>query len=236
MKQDRMDINRGMEEEQVRHSYPYLTLPDLKSHLHPKFVIFDAGKKLDKLYNQDIKSNPVYGKFVKDYPNAEKTRDLYIAWTRKPPDNAREDKTYYDPENYVILDGPVLQDIHDDLQLPDDDSEYEEGRAATRTVAWRCGDMPYVVPRTRSMGMAGDGNGQGGTTKKKGETTKKRKAPVKKRKVLSGSFSHNQQLLSEAALSRINQQLGEAPWTAERIRQWSFLPKKRRVVRSPPFL
>ena len=33
-----------------------------------------------------------------------------------------------------------------------------------------------------------------------------------------------------------NQQLGEDPWTAERIRQWSFFPKKRKVVRSLPFL
>jgi hypothetical protein len=34
-------------------------------------------------------------------------------------------------------------------------------------------------------------------------------------------------------LSRINQQTGEAAWSAERIREWSSFAKKRRVVPTP---
>ena len=241
---DKMDINRGIAGEQVHHVYPYSTLPDLKSHLHPKFAIFDAGKKLDKLYKQDSRSNPVYGKFLEDYPNAQKTLQLYLAWIGPLPENALEDKTYYDLEEFDLINGPELQNIHDDLKFQDNDdndSDYEEGRSKrTRTVAWRGGVGPFIVRRTqnaeseqarirpRTRSMAGNGKGQGGEISPQ-------KAPVKKRKVLSASFTRNQHLLSEATLSRINQQRGEAAWTAERIRQWS-LGKKRRVIPSYLFV
>ena len=150
---DKMDINRGIAGEQVHHVYPYSTLPDLKSHLHPKFVIFDAGKKLDKLYSEDSISSPVYDKFLEDYPSAEKARDLYLAWIGPLPKNALEDKTYYNLEEFDIINGPELQHIQDDLIFQDNDnndnndSDYEEGRSkrTRRTVAWRGGVGPFIV-------------------------------------------------------------------------------------------
>jgi hypothetical protein len=43
MKEEEVDICRGIGDAFVRYIYPYSSLPPLESHVHPKFVIFDAG-------------------------------------------------------------------------------------------------------------------------------------------------------------------------------------------------
>ena len=234
-----VEISRGMGDANTLYRYPFDSFPLLESHLHPKFIIFDAGKKLGKLLNQDSDSNPVYSKLLEDFPGMSDIRRLYLAWIKPPPFDAQQDTSYNNPEYTLVYSLANNEDIVDDELNVDDgpedpkDGDYLGPRKRTKTLLGR-GDG-YVLVRRQSAAAEQAGNVveervQGGTT----GATKRREAPSKKRKVLPESFTHNQQLLlSEAALSRINQQLGVDTWTAERIRQWSSwssFPKKRRVV------
>ncbi|KAK7678590.1 hypothetical protein QCA50_018462 [Cerrena zonata] len=40
------------------HTHPFTTLPPLESHVHPKFVILEAGRKLKKLFKSSHKGYP----------------------------------------------------------------------------------------------------------------------------------------------------------------------------------
>jgi hypothetical protein len=250
MKAERVDITRGIGDEAVIHRYPYSTLPRLECHVHPKFAIFDAGLKLIKLlHRDDPKSNEALDNVLKGYPTLKKIQILYRVWMSTPPNTA--DKTYVDPDLELVCCPPEVNSDNDS-----DGSEYGQP-TRTKTVAGR-GDGYYLSPRTiaadeqadrprtrsvtaaeqadhrprtRSVTaaeQAGNGDGNDAQGGRKGT----REALVNKRKVLAESFTHNQQLLSEAALTRFDEQFGEAAWTSDRIRLWSSSPKKRRVVPS----
>jgi hypothetical protein len=259
MEDEEVDIYRGIGEAHVVHTYPYSSLPTLESHVHPKFIIFDAGRKLRTLM---IENSDVLKNVIDHYPSLSKVQNLYRAWIQEPPKISLKDKTYINPEFELVYDpeyedtsgdDPEYKDISgDDLDEPID-SDY--GVNDDQTLPGR-GDGLYLRPRTRSVAAAEEASAYDGQVKRppprtrsvaaeqagngdgaRGGKTRTSKVPVRKRKVLSESFTNNQQLLSEATLSRFNQQFGEVAWTADRIRQWSSLPKKRRrVVPSYPFL
>jgi hypothetical protein len=208
--------------------YPYNNLPRLISHIHPKFVIFNAGEKLTSS-NLSIDQART---LVDDNPGIGKMLNLYSAWIRPPPKGYESNESYEDPKVVLV---PVEDSIDSSVDDPEDpeDTDYK-----CRTYRTKSGRGDGFRPHTRSVAVVAaaeqaaanrDGNGVGDGR------TRTRKAPVKKRKVLSESFTQNRQLLSEATLSRINQQTEEAAWSAERIRQWSSFAKKRRVVPSHPF-
>ena len=179
-------------------------------------------------------------RLFEDYPNLEKIDLLYNAWIRPIPKLSLQDKSYVDPELQLIYES---EDGCDDPK----DSNYID-----RTESGR-GDGFHLRPKTRVAAVERDGNGSDfRTTSRLGDGyhlrlrtqrvaaeqdgnmgASNRKAPADKRKVLSVLSAHNQQLLSEATLSRFNQGVGEAGWTGERIRHWSnekTFPKKRRAV------
>ena len=58
------------------HKYPFKTFPIIKSHLHPKFAIVNAGEKLLKLGDTD---GP---KIFLDFPGLQAVIHIYVAWTR----------------------------------------------------------------------------------------------------------------------------------------------------------
>ena len=74
------------------HSFPYKTLPVIKSHLLPHYVIYNAGKKMSVM-QQDP---DVYKKFLETNAHIEqlseralKTTNLFLRWTQVqqlPPD------------------------------------------------------------------------------------------------------------------------------------------------------
>ena len=70
------------------HTYPFNTLPLLESHIHPKFVIINAGIKLERF------DNTVIDKLVKDFPGVSSLRTLYNLWTGRIPDTALADPSY----------------------------------------------------------------------------------------------------------------------------------------------
>lgn len=77
------DIPAGGTPTWTIHTHPFNTLPLLKSHLHPKYVIFDAGRKLGVLAKSDTH-------FVNKTILAE-----YGAWKRELPDITQEDPSYF---------------------------------------------------------------------------------------------------------------------------------------------
>ena len=192
--------------------YPYHTLPRLKSQLHPKFAIFNAGIKLAELRGNLDK----LGKIFKEYPSLVKVEKLYNAWIQKIPDDALNNRSYVDPDEELV-------------SSSDDggSDNSKDGNYRSQTKSGYTGENRFHLhlrPRTRNAAAAERGP----------EMAKSWKAPAK-RKVLSELSAHNQQLLSEATLSRINQQFGESVWTCDNIRDWSHwktFPKKRKLFSS----
>lgn len=75
------------------HVYPFNTLPLLMSHLHPKYAIFEAGRKLANL------STTCAQQLVRDYPSLGLAMTLHDAWTRRPPSSAERDSSYIDDDS-----------------------------------------------------------------------------------------------------------------------------------------
>ena len=74
------------------HLYPFKTLPLLKSHIHPKFVIFNAGAKLADLATADI------SKLVENFPGLSSVITIYDAWIRKLGQNQLNDPSFNLPK------------------------------------------------------------------------------------------------------------------------------------------
>ncbi|XP_006455583.1 hypothetical protein AGABI2DRAFT_180559 [Agaricus bisporus var. bisporus H97] len=60
------------------HFYPFDTLPSFRSHLHPKFAIFELGRKFIEL----IERNPTAANAAfSSYPILHTIRIIYLAWS-----------------------------------------------------------------------------------------------------------------------------------------------------------
>lgn len=76
------------------HLFPFRDMPLLESHIHPKFVILETGRKLRLLKPKLLEdlgktySSPVYNQ----------TLDIYDAWTAPLPEDAYNDETF----NYKV--------------------------------------------------------------------------------------------------------------------------------------
>jgi hypothetical protein len=77
----------------VTHVYPYPSFPLLTSHLHPKFAIVEAGRKLA------TSASTYLPQLIVDYPILSSILILYVAWTRDPPPAAGQDSSFSVPYN-----------------------------------------------------------------------------------------------------------------------------------------
>jgi len=75
------------------YTYPFNGFPLLKSHLHPKFAIFEAGRRLEFLEPTVFKS------LLVKFPSLALIGELYGAWSRKPPAEWKTDISFYDPDD-----------------------------------------------------------------------------------------------------------------------------------------
>ena len=123
------------------YNYPYDTLPRLRSHLHPKFAIFHAGKILNRVLGKNSHLNS-------ELQNLDPNQDLetilklYDAWTLPVPGNARKDLTYY-----VDL---LAEFVVDDDNVNDNCSGRPRKRsAATAEQHDKGGDPKRVRPETQ---------------------------------------------------------------------------------------
>ena len=71
------------------HFPPYHDMPLLTSHLHPRFVILEAGRKLSQETGTDAVET-----LVARYPILRKIIEVYKAWTAERPADAMDDGTY----------------------------------------------------------------------------------------------------------------------------------------------
>jgi len=75
------------------YEYPFSELCKLRfeSHIHPEFVIFHVGSKMERW------SDEFTLKLNNDYPSLWMISLLYRAWTRDVPLQAKDDKSYIVP-------------------------------------------------------------------------------------------------------------------------------------------
>ena len=75
------------------HVYPCKTLPIIKSHLHPKFAIVNAGEKMYKLLGTNLEDAK---RVLLDFPILKVVMDVYTAWTRVSEEDL-SNKSFNDP-------------------------------------------------------------------------------------------------------------------------------------------
>lgn len=117
------------------HTYPFTTLPLMTSHLHPKFAILEAGRKLETLETNNV------AELIGSYPSLGDVVVLYGAWTRAVPGNAMADRTYNNPDENDSSD-------HDDDRREEDssnDEDYKDNRSQ-HTSCGRYGSRKRCAP------------------------------------------------------------------------------------------
>jgi len=74
------------------HLYPFDKIV-MRAHLHPRYAIFEAGRKLmEKVSKRDVSI------FAEAYPELyHKIRSIYSSWNRPIPENAEEDPQFRPP-------------------------------------------------------------------------------------------------------------------------------------------
>ncbi|KAF7426543.1 hypothetical protein PC9H_008912 [Pleurotus ostreatus] len=90
-------------EDVVNHFFPFDSIPPLKSHIHPKFAIFELGLQVLHL------PLDVYRSLLTTTPIISSVLDIYYAWTRTPPTRFLED-TVKDDESGGDDDDPNDED------------------------------------------------------------------------------------------------------------------------------
>ena len=183
------------------YDHPFDKLPLLESHIHPKFVIFNAGRKMHilQLQVQKVVNESVFS------PRLGFVLHLYEAWIRTLPPNSKTDQSYLAP-----VDNKVTDDDGDDGDGVDVDDENDED---------------YEPGPTKKKKPVDDENDEdyepGPKKKKKPARSKRKRSGTGSYKVLSASSSYNQHCLSKVTLSRLLDLEGDASWTDDRIRDWS---------------
>lgn len=133
----------------VTHVHPFTTLPSLKSHLHPKFAIVNAGRKLQRLEDIEMQN------LIAEYPSLEKINKLYSAWLRPPPLHSSTDLSFHPPRDHRNDSG---DDDNGDGDDPTD-GDYENRTERGRPPLYQQGAPPTPTPnkRRRTNGPSGPG-------------------------------------------------------------------------------
>jgi hypothetical protein len=192
----------------VCHSHPFTSLPYLKSHIRPQFVIFNAGLKLLKavdqkrvLDQQTALEQQQIETLVDDSPDLTFVMDLYKAWVWERPKGFEKELSYISPDDVDVVDVDAF-DVDDD---DDNDLDYDDSAPRSKK---RKRKAPAPLPNQKSP------------TRR----PPKRPRPKGKQKVLSVPSRHRS--LSKMTLSRL-EQLGRASWTSKSICKWSILRRSR---------
>lgn len=85
------------------HLYPFKTLPLLECHLHPKFAIVEAGRRMQKYRKWALTSQEhvaLVETVTSQWPTITKIEDIYEAWMRPLPDGALENHMF-DPLEHL---------------------------------------------------------------------------------------------------------------------------------------
>ena len=194
----------------VCHSHPFTSLPYLKSHIRPQFVIFNAGLKLLKavdqkrwLDKQTALEQQQIETLVDDSPDLTFVMDLYKAWVWERPKGFEKELSYISPDDVDVVDVDAVDDDDNDSDYASDESDDSAPRSKKRK---RKAPAPL--------------HNQKSPTRR----PPKRLRPKGKQKVLSVPSRHRSP--SKMTLSSL-EQLGQASWTSKSIRKWSILRRSR---------
>ena len=102
-------------------SLSFDALPLLESHVHPKFVIYNAGTKLAGLLQE------CYAKLVEDFPSLASVYTLCNAWMQLPKQEE------LDNTSFKVLKPNDDNDNDDD----DDDDDDDDGEYTNQTLSWQ---------------------------------------------------------------------------------------------------
>ena len=181
----------------------------------------------------------LYTRIINEFPSLEKVMSVYDSWRAKVPEVVLKDETYVDPKSVLQPydhdgdynnqtksghgDGYRLTALSQDDKDSDgegDSDDHDDRSGPPRTRSFTAAEQDGKGVMSGRGGPGKRGNQKAG--KQGNQKTGKQKVPSESLwKVLSDSSTYNQQLLSEAALSRFNEQIGGAPQTSEQIHQWS---------------
>ena len=171
----------------VCHSHPFTSLPYLKSHIRPQFVIFNAGLKLLKavdqkrvLDQQTALEQQQIETLVDDSPDLTFVMDLYNAWVWERPKGFEKELSYISPDDVDVIDVDAVDVVDDD----DNDLDYDDSAPRSKK---RKRKAPAPLPNQKSL------------TRRLPE----RPRPKGKQKVLSVPSQHRS--LSKKTLSRLEQ-------------------------------
>jgi hypothetical protein len=141
----------------------------MKSHIHPKFVIVNAGGKLQKLCGEDLM------KVLLDFPILRVVMEVYTAWVR--PANLKD-------KSFNVAPVPLLNLIGGDSTGDDDNDDYNDSDYDNRTTPYR------LYPQNRKTQ-----NSLQGSPVRKRKCIEPPQASGSERKVLSelSLFKHDQQ-------------------------------------------
>lgn len=118
------------------YTYPFDGFPLLKSHLHPRFAIFEAGRRLESLQPND------YQRLLVDFPSLALIGNVYEAWSRKPPEEWKKD------ESYNVQDGDD-DDDDDDEHDGDGDPDYDDQTSIGRSFGRKRPAQSSPTPQTK---------------------------------------------------------------------------------------
>lgn len=122
-------------EDVVNHFFPFDSIPLLKSHIHPKFAIFELGRQVSHL------PLDVYRSLLTTTPILSSVLDIYYAWTRTPPARFLEDTEFNPPPG-----SSDAEDSEDDESGGDDDDPNDEDRSKASTIQRRNGKHKRKPP------------------------------------------------------------------------------------------
>lgn len=219
------------DEDFTRHHYPFSTLPLLKSHIRPHYVIFNAGLKLFWLSKHDSRK---CDSLVTEFPTLGTIISLYKAWLYPVPIDADNDLSYNAPD---------VSDDDDDKSSSSNDPKDRDYVSRTKSV--RLGSprrSKRNEPSEQNVPVVDGSNDHNAPRRSKRKASPAQEVPViepvvkgkRSRQVLSESSNHNQ-LLSELTLSSLNQQMGGVS-TNDRIYHWLNSTRVRKKRKFYPIL
>ncbi|KAF8692826.1 hypothetical protein AX14_002379 [Amanita brunnescens Koide BX004] len=197
------------------HVYPFTTLPDLVSHIHPKFVIMATADAVAGL------KNDAQDAVLQQFPILLTILHLSSAWKYRIPYDAQSNVSYWPPDDPNDDDDDNNGDDGDD----DNDKDYEDkgtekGRLYLKR---RRAQSPAINrPTTRSAGQPLVQMDVGGDHDSEEVCTEKgRYKPRYKRIRRKRHCSDGGRLSAVMTLVQDNRKAGTGGWSKEALADWS---------------
>lgn len=206
--------------------YPFNTLPTFFSHVHPKFVIFEAGRKLNFLTPVAVNDLEI------DHPILCKILKLYGAWSAPLPSNAQNDNSFFPP--YAPDNNDNDSDNDNEGNDPNDkdydDTATNKGRTSSRGKKKRQESPTPQGKHTRIRNRARTGEGINDkycsdTVTEKGrlcnDWRSQRSSSSSCGRLLAGCKRKHSSCFSQKTVVNHTRKVGKMKWNRDALLDWS---------------